>query len=199
MSKVNLTTLLFYRGDSNHCPIDKELPLEGMEKLFRGIQFPSRGMTFLYGHRNPAPPYFMQQAAAIGLDVALVDVHVEIGKWLRHQVDLSDQDDRGLRFTRFLNVARATKDVTDRLQGVWVKQLGGERAGQEGWPKGATRYPYLLDQVMELPEFAHLAVIAYNIQTAELGSVKVATLFDDTAIEVVDGGSKLAHTDIVLP
>ncbi|CAM5370599.1 hypothetical protein SSTU70S_02816 [Stutzerimonas stutzeri] len=197
MSKVNLNTVLLYRGDFQLKPLEKELPLEGVEKLFRGIQFPSRGVTFLYGHRNPAIPFFLEQAATLGLQAAVVDIHVEIGKWIRQKVDLSDDDERGLQFTQFLSLVRAKNEVTDLLDAVWLQELGPERAGDDS-PKKGTKYPYLFDKVIDQEPFAHLKVIGYNIETVEVGVVQVATLFDLDAVVGCDGGTRLAEVDLIL-
>lgn len=198
MSKVNLSTIIFYRGDAEHRPVEDELALGGVEKLFPELRFPEGGLTFLYGHNSPALPYCFKQAGSLGVDTAIVDVHVEIGKWLRHKVDFSESDECGLRHTRFLNLSRAKKEILDSLEAVAVQKLGGERAGVEKWPRGPTSHPYLLDDVIKVSEFAHLAVIAYTITTAAVGDLQVATVFDDLAITSVDGGHRLMNTKIVL-
>lgn len=198
MSKVNLSTVLFYRGDDDHKPTEAELVLAGVDNLFREVRFPEKGMTFLYGHNSPAIPHFLRYAGEIGLDSAVVDVHVEIGKWLRHKVDLSDSPECGLQHTRFLNVARAKRDVITKLEDVIVRQLGPARAAADDWPRSATSHPYLLDAVIELPEFQHLAVIAYSVKTAAAGDIQVATVFDDSAITSVNGGHRLIDVEIVL-
>ncbi|MDU4254451.1 hypothetical protein [Pseudomonas sp.] len=198
MSKVNLSTVLFYRGDDDHKPTEAELVLAGVGTFFREIRFPEKGMTFLYGHNNPAIPHFLRYAGDIGLDAAVVDVHVEIGNWLRHKVDLSDSPECGLGSTRFLNLTRAKRDVVDLLETVSVKQLGPERAAQDEFGRGATTHPYLMDSVIELPEFKHLAVVAYSVRTAAAGDIQVATVFDDSAITAVDGGHRLMDVQIVL-
>ncbi|RMN17142.1 hypothetical protein ALQ64_03120 [Pseudomonas cannabina] len=198
MSKVNLNTILLYRGDAEHRPVDKELPLSGVEKLFMGIQFPSKGITFLYGHKCPAIPYFRDYAGTIGLDAAMVDIHVEVGQWFRHKIDLSDSPDRGLCNARFLNIARARREVTDIMEKVWIQELGPERAAEEDWPRLPTAYPAFFDSVHDLPEFRHLDVIAYTIQTVEVGPIQVATVFNLDAIETFDAGFKFEGTDLVL-
>lgn len=198
MSKVNLSTVIFYRGDDEHKPVEDELALGGVEKLFPELRFPERGLNFLYGHNSPALPYCFTHAGSLGVDTAIVDVHVEIGKWLRHKVDFSESEDCGLVHTRFLNLSRAKKEILDSLESVVVKRLGGERAGMEKWPRGATTHPYLLDDVIKLQQFAHLAVIAYTVTTAAVGDLQVATVFDDSAITSVNGGHRLMGTRIVL-
>lgn len=198
MSKVNLSTVLFYRGDAEHKPVEDELTLSGVDKLLPELRFPERGITFLYGHNSPALPYSFKEAGRLGVDTAIVDVHVEIGRWLRHKVDFSDNEDCGLRYTRFLNLSRAKKEILDELEKVAVMRLGGERAGAEKWPRGPTTHPYLLDDVIRLDQFKHLAVIAYTVTTAAVGDLQVATVFDDETIASVDGGHRLLGTLIVL-
>ncbi|MBA1280217.1 hypothetical protein [Stutzerimonas stutzeri] len=198
MSKVNLSTALFYRGDAEHKPVEDELMLTGVDKLFPELRFPEQGITFLYGHNSPALPYSFKQAGQLGVDTAIVDVHVEIGRWLRHKIDFSDNEECGLRFTRFLNLSRAKKEILDVLEDVVVDRLGGERAGAEKWPRGPTTHPYILDEVIRMDAFKHLAVIAYSVTTAAVGDLQVATVFDDEAITSVDGGHRLLGTVIAL-
>lgn len=198
MSKVNLSTALFYRGDSEHRPVADELTLAGVEQLFPELRFPERGITFLYGHNSPALPYIFKMAGGLGIDTAVVEVHVEIGRWLRHKVDFSDSEECGLQFTRFLNLSRAKKEILDELDGVIVTRLGSERASAEKWPRGATTHPYVMDDVIGMEAFKHLAVIAYTVTTAAVGDVQVATVFDDEAIVSVDGGHRLLGTRIAL-
>ncbi|MDH0960925.1 hypothetical protein EGJ86_22160 [Pseudomonas sp. o96-267] len=198
MSKVNLSTVLFYRGDAEHRPIEDELLLTGVEKLFPELRFPDGTMTFLYGYNSPALPYSFEHAGALGIDIAIVDVQVEIGKWLRHKADLSDSEECGLKQTRFLNLSRAKKEILDQLESIAVKRLGVERASAEAWPRGPTVYPYMLGSVLEHEEYSHLAVIAYTVMTATVGEVQVATVFDDSAIISVDGGHRLVDTRISL-
>lgn len=198
MSKVNLSTVIFYRGDDEHKPVEDELTLSGVEKLFPELRFPERGLTFLYGHNSPALPYCFKHAGTLGVDTAIVDVHVEIGKWLRHKVDFSEDEDCGLRHTRFLNLSRAKKEILDSMEAIAVRKLGGERAGMEKWPRGPTVHPYVLDDVIQAAEFSHLAVIAYTVITAAVGELQVATVFDDSTITSVDGGHRLLGTRLVL-
>lgn len=198
MSKVNLSTVLFYRGDEDRKPTEAELVLSSVDNLFREVRFPSKGMTFLYGHNGPAITHFLRYAGEIGLDSAVIDVHVEIGNWLRHKVDLTDSPECGLRHSRFLNVARGKKDVMAVLEQLFVDKLGPERAAADEWPRAATNHAYLLDDVIDLPQFKHLAVIAYKVHTAAAGVIQVATVFDDSCITMVDGGHRLVDVPIVL-
>lgn len=200
-----MNAVLFYPCDARLRPVKKELALEGVERMFRGITFPNKGLTFLYGHRNPGISYLMQNTRAYTPEdatseyrAALIELHVEIGKWMRHQASLDDDPERGLRYTRFLNVARAKNEVSDILAGLWVRHLGGEFAGKEGWPKGPTKHPHLLDYAIDLPEFKHLAAIAYTVDTEEIGPVKVATVFDFGAIESIESGPDMSEVEIVL-
>lgn len=196
MSKVNLSGVLYYDGDEQRRPVEKQIALEGIDKLFPSVRFPQKGMTFLYGHRNNAVPYLLDLGGHLKKDAVVIEVHVEIGKWLRQKVDLSSGEESGLSHTRFLNINRAKRDLVDRISDVWVKHL--DPSADPEWPKGATLNPWILDHLIEGAEFRHLAVIAYQVKTAEVGVFQCATIFDFDAVETIDGGWRLMETDMVL-
>ncbi len=198
MSKVNLNSVIFFRSDADRRPEDAEIRLEGIERFFKGITFPAKGRTFLYGHRNTALPYLLKLPVENGLSTATLDIHVEIGKWLRQKVDLSDDPEFGLKFTNFLSVARAKKPIMDLLESHWAYNLGESYQEREEWPRGATRHPELLDSLIERPEFKHLSVIAYTVKTAEADEFQVATVFNTDAIESVEGGWRFQEVQFVL-
>ena len=198
MSKVNLNSVIFFRGGADRRPTVNELHLEGIDSYFPEISFPKGGMTFLYGHRNPAVPHLLKLAAAKELDAVSIDVLVEIGKWLRQKIDFSDDPESGLANTRFLSVVRAKKPIIDTLEDYWVRSLGDAEASNEPWPRGPTRHPYLLDGLMKLPEFKHLAVVAYSVSTKAIEEFQVATVFDMEAIELINGGWRLQDVEFVI-
>jgi hypothetical protein len=196
MSKVNLSSVIFYRGDEDHRPVESQLELKGIESYFKSIRFPVKGPTFLYGHRNNAVPYLLQLAGEQGKEAVVVEVHVEIGNWMRQKVDLTDDAEFGISQTRFLSVKRAKRDLSALISKEWVRHVLPE--ADPDWPKNSTRNPWILDHVIELPEFKHLAVIAYQVETAEAGSFQCATVFDLDAISMIVGGWRLQDIDVVL-
>jgi len=199
MPRVNLSTVIFYRGDKDtHRPVEDEIELLGVDKLFFGLEFPSNGMTFLYGHRNPATSFFLEVAAKANKDAAIVDVQIEIDKWLRQKVDFSDSPESGLKSTRFLSIARAKREIVNTVSELMKDRLGDAKFRQDNWLKEGTEHPYLFGDVIKLPEFQHLAAIAYTVKTAEVGEVQVATLFDLSAIVEVNGGPMLVGKQFVL-
>jgi len=182
-----------------HRPLEKELVLVGADKLFKALTFPRKGITFLYGHRNPAIPFFLEQAALSNLDASVIDVHIEIGPWVRQKVDFSDDPERGLQHIKFFNVVRAKRDIASHIENVWVKELGSEVASTEDWPKsGGTRFPYLFDKLHDDPAFNHLTAIAYNVTSAEVGDVQVVTVFDLDAIQTYKTEHQLEGIDLIL-
>ncbi|HCF5748609.1 hypothetical protein DY969_25870 [Pseudomonas aeruginosa] len=196
MSQVNLTTVAVYKGDAEHMPLDTELPLSGIDRYFPPLTFPSKGITCLYGHRNPALVYLHQYAALAKQDSAAVDVTVEIETWLRQKVDFSDAADSGLKVTRFLSVARAKKEITDYIDKHWLELTKKYGLPAEDFPRTPTRYPHLLDEIITLEPFKHLAVIAYTVETPQVGQFQVATIFDLDAITLCDGGAFLQNVDL---
>lgn len=198
MSQVNLTTVLFYQGDTEHMPLDSELTLAGIDRYFPPLTFPSKGITCLYGHRNPALAYLHEYAAISKMDSAAVEINVEIGAWLRQKVDFSDDPDSGLRLTRFLSLARAKKEIVDYFDKNWMKLTGKAGLPVEDFPRSPTKHPHLLDRIIELEPFKHLAVIAYTVEAPQVGPFQVATIFDLDAITLCDGGALLQDVEFVL-
>lgn len=196
MSKVNLPSVLFYRGDADHRPVAESLALTGIESHFPSVRFPAKGLTFLYGHRNPAIPYLLEQGGVDGQVASTIEVMVEIGTWMRQKVDLSDDPTFGLANTRFLSIKRAKKDLLKVVSEVWGRYT--LRSADLGWPRESTKNPWILDHLIEHEAFKHLAVIAYEVDTQEAGCFQAATVFDLDSIVMIDGGHRLEDTEIVL-
>lgn len=196
MSKVRLETVLYYAGGQDRRPIEKEIPLVGLDGLFRNVSFPTKGPTFLYGNNNPATAYLLKKAVQMKQCAALVEIDVDIGKWHRHKTDLTDNPESGLQFTNFLSVMRAKKDLIELISKVWVQNI--DPAEDTEWPRGPTVKPFLLDKLVEYPEFEGLAVIAYPVLTHEVGVIQCATVFNTDNIQSYDGGYLLQETDITL-
>lgn len=189
---------MLYRGGDDRKPVDSVLPLAGIESFFPELRFPRMGMTFLYGHSSPAISYLLASGSERGLDSSIVDVHIEIGKWMCHKIDMSDNPESGLMNTRFLNIARSRVELAEYIERETVKVVGADVLGSDGWVRGATAFPWLMDTVIQLPEFKHLSVIAYRIKTDRFPELQVATVFDLDAIAVVDGGHHLIGTTIAI-
>lgn len=194
MPKISVSTVLFYKGDSNQLPVENELILEGIDKRFPGTRFPSKGRTFLYGHDNAGGNHLMQLGPVFGLEAIKVEATVEIEKWIKHKVTLSDDEERGLAFSRFLSFARATKEVTEAIDAICRPEGVASIFG----PKGVVESPQHLDGLVGDPLFGHLWVIAYTVETKEVGRMQVATIFNLDAIEEIQGSSVLDHVEVAL-
>lgn len=194
MSKINLTTVLWYQAGKDRRPIMPTLALEGVESRFPSVKFPTSGITFLYGHRNPGEAYLLKEAPKHDLMPAIVQVPVDIGNWLRNKAGFAPDDpERGIEHTGFLAMARAKKEVTDAVDSVWVRNLP---QGHDDFNRSGTRFANFMDEVIQMDKFKHLNVIAYTINTKEAGEFQVATLFNLSAIESVTHGQLLSGIDI---
>lgn len=194
MSKINLTTVLWYQPGKDRRPIMPTLALEGVESRFPSVKFPTNGITFLYGHRNPGEAYLLKEAPKHDLMPAIVQVPVDIGNWLRNKAGFAPDDpERGIEHTGFLAMSRAKKEVTDAVDSVWVRNLP---PGHEDFKRNGTRFANFMDEVILMDKFKHLNVIAYTINTKEAGEFQVATLFNLSAIESVTHGQLLSGVDI---
>lgn len=88
MSKINLTTVLWYEVDKGGRPVDPTLSLLGVEGRFPSVNFPVNGRTFLYGHRNAGEAFLLKEAHKYGLSASIVHIRVDIGNWLSQKLDL---------------------------------------------------------------------------------------------------------------
>ena len=194
MSKINLTTVLWYQAGKDRRPILPTLALEGVESRFPSVKFPSSGITFLYGHRNPGEAYLLREAPKHDLTPAIVQVSVDIGNWLKNKAGFAPDDpERGIEHTGFLAMSRAKKEVTDAVESVWERNLPLEH---EDFKRTGTRFANFMDDVILMEKFKHLSVIAYSINTKEAGVIQVATLFKLSAIDGVTCGQLLSGIDI---
>lgn len=190
MSRVALKTILYYRAKDDGCsPLDSNIVVEGVEAYFPDIPFPVKGKTFLYGHRNPAMLHLLKRAPH-GKSAEILTVEAEIGEWLRQKADLSEGSDYNISKTGFLSLARAKRDIVNLFEKIMVREKGSEFAGSDGFPRRGTRYPRILDSVVDLPEFKHLSVISYTVLDDEVGEFQVATVFDDQSYVNADAGAR---------
>lgn len=193
MPKISVSTVQFYAPGPDGRPMQKELRLSSVDKRFQDIRFPAKGRTFLYGHNNPGIHYLVGVAAITDSEGAITELSIEVENWLKHKVRLGDEPGRGVLSTRFLSIARGTKEVIDLIE---------EICGEEGSPmfgaSGLVLEPERLDRLTEHESFKHLWVIAYSVNTAEVGVMQVATVFNFDAITEVATSPLLEDVDLVV-
>lgn len=195
MPKISVSTVLFYKGDEHLQPTEKELFLEGIEIRFKGVRFPTEGRTFTYGHDNQANNYIASIATKAGMNSMEVSVSVEIEHWIKHKIILADDPERGIAHTRFLSFSRATREVLDAIDAVCAPVVGKDTIFGK---KNVVLFPQALGALKTADEFKHLWVIAYSLETEEVGVIQVATVFDLDSISDVQGDSALAAVEIVM-
>lgn len=197
MSRVALKTVIYYRAGSDGCtPLDSSIAVEGIEAYFPDIPFPEKGKTFLYGHRNPALLHLLKCAPA-DMSAEILTIEAEIGDWLRQKADLNETSDFNIKKTGFLSLARAKRDIVDVLENLMVKEKGAEYTGVDGFPRRGTRYPRILDKVIEIPDFRHLSVVSYTVLDSVVGEFQVATVFDEAAYAAADAGTRFEGVQFI--
>jgi hypothetical protein len=195
MSKLSLTTVLWYEGGEDNRPTVPSLALEGIESRFPSVRFPETGITFLYGHRNPGEAYLLRESASQGMTSALVAVPVEIGLWISSKLGFDPEDaTRGVEHTGFMAMSRVKKDILEVVEGYWNRFI---ELGSPDSPFGGTRHANLMDGIVKLDKFKHLTAIAYTVNSEECGPFQVATVFKHEAIEAVSVGRLLEDVTIV--
>lgn len=197
MSRVALKTIIYYRvGDDGCSPLDSSIEVKGVEEYFPDIRFPEKGKTFLYGHRNPAMLHLLN-ITPDGMGSEILTVEAEIGEWLRQKADINEESAYNIKNTGFLSLARAKRDIVDLFENLMVKEKGADYASADGWPRKGTRYPRVLDSVVEIPEFQHLTVISYSVFDPVVGDFQVATVFDEHAYSAADAGSRFTDVKFI--
>lgn len=194
MPRISASTVIFYQGDENSFPVESQLVLDGIDERFDGLVFPSNGRTFLYGHNNPGWKHLVKLGSAAGLEVLTLEISVEIERWIRHKINLGNDPDYGLAFTRFLSLSRATKEVVTAIDGVCTKPGGLQTFGV----RDTVVNPQNLERLRDDERFAHLWALAYTVETIEVGRMQVVTIFEFDAIEEIQGSGIIDSVDIVL-
>lgn len=193
MSKVNLTAVVWFQAGEDGRPIAPSVYLQGIDIRFPSVKFPKKGITFFHGQRNPGVSYLLSEAERYGMAAALVEIPVEIGPWIGNKLTLEDDPERGLKYAGFFSASRIKKDVSDALEVIWRKCTANELPDF----KVGLKEPVCFDTVIHNKAFKHLKAISYNINTAEIGTVQVATIFDLSAIGDVSTSQLLNDVEII--
>ena len=193
MPQISVNTVQFFKAGPNGLPVEKELELASIEGRFLGIRFPAAGRTFLYGQSNPGLNYLLGLAPAVGLEAVQAEVTVDIERWAKHKLRLSNDPERGMTSTRFLSFSRSTKEVTERID----ELCSGPDQPIFG-PNGVVTDPSRLAAIMKDDLFKHLWVIAYTVETKEVGRMQVATVFNMDALVDISTSAVLSAVEIIL-
>lgn len=143
-----------------------------LEKLLRGMVLPKSGQTFLYGPPEGVKELLIWKAKTLEVGISFADVVVEIGKWNRRAVRFED-----IEQNHFFNVHRSDSCMQRFLSEFWAARIGAFPLVRDTWPRGATAYPHIIDELHAEYFFKHLNAIAYSIKTPEFGDVPVVTVF----------------------
>lgn len=148
---------------------------------FRGIRFPESGRTFLYGHSEGTGDHIRRRMATQGQSLQAREVFFPV-VWHRSKMTSAT-----MKEVNFFNAGRAADDLKQRLQLFWQKRIGGSPLFLDNFP-GETAFPYIFDELIKEPDFAHLDAIAYSVATHEIGRVYVVTVFNKAAISLNQSG-----------
>lgn len=154
-----------------------------------GRQYPQDHLTLLYGRDTTLREMSRVHNEAIrnGQQMCAIDVSVNVGRVI---VEYATFDD--LKRTRFLNMERASKAVLERIQQYWCGYLGAE-GRSAAWIEGNVEWrhhrfmsdrPDLVPRLANEEEFAHLALIAYQVVEGQ-EIYKAGTILDAGSITEV--------------
>lgn len=141
---------------------------------------PEKGVTVMYSYRGAASVVSaMVRSATSGVGVALVEFKVNMGKFNPNKLRLDD-----FAQNRFLNLPdRASAAALDDINRHWNEWLALEGKPEERFPRRPSMNMHLLDRLVEVDPYNHLAAIAYDVLTT-VGWAKFLTVFDETAIDL---------------
>lgn len=146
-----------------------------------------------------------------------VELNVNINHWVRGKIDLTDHPETGVHNTSFINLdqSRSKSDIHNYLseQSVpWLSRHGidpslykiSAKSLKQGKSVSFYRiladHPFLLDYIIDLPEFSHANVIACRVNCTDLaaGYFVAATLFRPESVASVDGYQGMRHCQFEL-
>lgn len=166
----------------------RELELRSIEPP-SGREYPKDHLTLLYGRDTTLRELSRVHNEAIshGQQMCQIDVSVNVGRVI---VEYATFDD--LKRTRFLNMERASKAVLVRIQQYWCGYLRGE-GRSAAWITSNVEWrhhrfmsdrPDLVPRLAAEPEFANLALIAYQVVEGR-DIYKAGTILDAESITAV--------------
>lgn len=144
------------------------------------LSLPANGLTVLYGHRGAANVMSasLQEVSGKG-QIAIVEFKINVGRWNPNKQKFADFES-----SRFLNLpARSSAPVMDDIKRRWNHWLTLEGKPEENFPREPSENMHLLDKLMEVEPYNHLAAIAYEVVT-EVGLAKFMTVYDVDAIDL---------------
>ena|SRR5690554_4185227 len=166
---------------SGHPP-PAELHLNhGSFQLIGGSRLPAHGLTMMYGAQVSRKLMGSLLLEVEGEGDTFVPVHglIDIGEPHNGKIGLDDLPD-----TRFLCFPDRTKaDLMDFVNEQWCALLDRYGLPVEGeqFPRKPSEHLYLLDQLIQLPELAGVAAIAYPVET-RVGVCRLVTVYDRDAV-----------------
>lgn len=192
--KIKGSTTIFYEKDVDALAPGSRLFVSGIEGRFEGVNFPSNGRTFLYGRQSPGYRHLLNLGVGAGYGVLDLELTISIEQSLQNKITLGGKPECGIKTTRFLSFPRSTKEVTDAIDQCCTVTDHEPTFGR----KGVVVNPQNLERLLDDDRFSHLWVIAYTVETQEVGKMQVATVFNLDAIVEVAGSSVIQDLDVVV-
>lgn len=184
----NIQLVGYFHEEPGYLKTHSEVKLEDI--AFTAQPHPKNGITLLYGFRDALDEMSRRQniAAGKGLDTFFIEATVDVGQIIQGLVSPEK-----LPKTNMINLGRITVALEDTIVDYWRKYLkkhgvSKDQASEIDWGTGLkyiSAAPYLLDDLIQEPEFKHLNAIIYPITTTDGHTVKVATVFNKAAIKTV--------------
>lgn len=151
--------------------------------------FPQDMLTLYYGSGTTLKELSRVHHEAIshGQDLYQITVAVDVKEIILEFMTLSD-----LKFSRMLNLERASKEVLEKIKEYWWDYLKSEGYSDE-WIETHVEWrrhrfvsdrPDLLERLKNEPEFKNLALIIYQV-VSDNNIYKAATVLDPSAIREV--------------
>lgn len=150
--------------------------------LAEGVTLPRSGQTFLYGTRGTQHVLgrVLVNAHDANLDACIVDVRVDVGRWINRKQDFDTLDE--LKFFKFPDRTRAS--LMDDLNQRWRLLLDRHGLPQDDFPRHGSDHMHLLDEIIQQPPYDQLHVIGFPLRTV-VGWTQAALVVNPQAITEV--------------
>ena len=174
------------------------VPLIGLEA--RPLEYPRHGLSTYFGRRDASLALMQQITEAEAAGDVLYEVRMRVS-YTSSKLASDGITPRDLARAEMLNLPRASVELTAWIEDLIrdeIAEIGDSAISDLRLPRIVSRYPHLLDALIEQRELAHLALIVWEADVPGVTSAKIATLYNPSAVrEVYTVNSD--HVRAVLP
>lgn len=174
------------------------VPLIGLEA--RPLEHPLRGLSTYFGRHDASLALRKQIESAEAAGDMIYEVRLRVA-YKSPKLASDGITARDVQRAEFLNLPRASVELTNWIEDLIrdeIAAIDDTTIADLRLPKIVSKYPHLLDALIEQRELSHLALIVWEAEAAGVTSVKIATLYNPSAVREVHTVNS-DHVRAVLP